>query len=288
MRYSHVLGAAVVSLAAAMTAQAGMSVSLVGVNNTAASFANGERTFDLKVTTTSGTKWSSADLQFNGIGLANTGNFAGTAFFNLPSGDADIVNLAGAGSAAFDTGMTSPLGGAGVSVLGKAQYPVESGVGAAVFSSTATPTNDIDVAWGDFNANGAVDGTYTIARFTVVGNGGAYLTGRVGATNNSIAPVDFTNLYMPILGDTNADGIVNAVDFTDVLNNLGNPGGVGDTNYDDTVNAIDFTNVLNNLGNDIATVPLPGGTLGAVVPEPTSLGFVGVVAMGFLARRRTR
>lgn len=281
MRYSHVLGAAVVGLAAA-TANAGMSVSLAPVSTAGSGISGTARSFDLKVTTTAGTKWSSADLQFT---LASTGSFAGTSFYNLASGDSNIANLAGAGS--LDTGVTSPIAGAGVSMLGKAQYPVESGVGSAVFPSTAAPGTVVDAAWGDTGAAGSiVDGAYTVARFTVVGSGGAYLNGRVGATNNSIAPVTFANLYLPILGDVDGDGVVGTTDIAFVKSHAGTTppaGTVGDVDFDGIVGTTDIAIVKSRAGTSL---PAPGAALGSVVPEPASLSLVGALGLLALGRKR--
>jgi len=269
-------------MAAAAAANAGMTVSLVPVNVSSSGVA-GIRTFDLTVVTDAGTKWASADLQST---LVATGSFAGTSFFNLPTGDSNIVNTGGAGSTAFDTGVTAPAGGNGASILGKAQYPVESGTGAAVFPSTAAPGTAVDVAWGDTGANNFAVGTSVIARFSVLGSGGAYLNGRVGATNNSIAPVTFSNLYMPILGDVNLDGVVNNSDISIVKAAAGTSpaaGTGGDVNFDGVVNNADIAAVKSRAGTSIAS-PAPG--LGSVVPEPTSIALIGL--SGLFAFRRTR
>jgi len=280
MRYSHVLGAAVVGLAAT-AANAGMTVSLVPVSTAGSGISGTVRSFDLRVTTDSGTKWSSADLQFT---LASTGSFAGTSFYNLASGDSNIATLAGAGS--LDTGVAVPAGGNGAAILGKAQYPVESGIGSAVFPSTAAPGTAVDAAWGDTGANNFAVGSATIARFTVVGTGGAYLNGRVGATNNSIAPVTFSNLYLPILGDVDGDGIVGTSDIAFVKSHAGTTppaGTIGDVDFDGIVGTGDIAIVKSRAGTSL---PAPGAALGAVVPEPASLSLLG--AMGLLALGRKR
>jgi len=284
MRYSHVLGSAVV-LAAATAAQAGMTVSLVPVSNFGSGVTAGARTFDLKVAATAGTKWASGDLQFT---LASTGAFTGTSFYNS-AGGGNLQALGGTGTVLFDTYVTSPLLSSGTatqaaSVLGKAQYPVESGVGTAVFSSTVA-----DIAWGDTSANLAPDGTYTVGRFSVLGNGGGDLKGRVGAANNSIAPVNFS-VYLPIKGDVNGDRIVDLGDFNVWLSNggTGTLGGTpllaqGDVNQDGIVDLGDFNDWLSNGGNQL---PGPGAALGSIVPEPASLSLVAIAGLSLAARRR--
>jgi len=149
-----------------------------------------------------------------------------------------------------------------------------------VFDSTA-----VDIAWGDTSANQAPDGTYTIARFTVLGNGGAYLSGRVGAANNSVSPVTFSNVYLPILGDVTGNGIVDFDDFVTVKNNFNGVNGVGDTNGNGITDFDDFVNVKNNFNNNIAA---PGAALGSVVPEPASFAAISLAAIAGLARRKAR
>lgn len=287
MRYSHVLGAAVVGLAAATANAQSLSVTAVPVSNFGSGVTAGARSFDLRVTASGGTKWASADLQFT---LATTGAFAGTSFFNLPTGDSNIVNIGGAGSTAFDTGVTVPAGGNGAAILGKAQYPVESGVGAAIFPSTAAPGAVIDAAWGDTGAASfSSDTSFTIGRITVLGNGGGDLKGRVGATNNSIAPVNF-NIYLPIKGDVNGDRIVDLGDFNVWLANggSGTTGGTpllsqGDMNHDGIIDLGDFNDWLANGGNSL---PISGATLGSVVPEPAGLTLAAIAGLSLAARRR--
>jgi len=290
MRYSHVLGAAAVVGLAAVTAQAGMSVSLVPVVKTGAAMAAdanliNTRSYDLMVTTTGGTKWASADLQFS---LATSGNFAGTTFYN-PTGDANIEPTSfGAENLKYDTYVSSPRRSASAAgspaILGKAQYPVESGVGAAVFPSNAALGTSVDVAWGDTDANAVTsDGTYRVARFTVSGKGGANLSGRIGATNNSIAPVTFSNLYLPILGDMNADRLVDGLDFDAWFFNLSTTNVAGDANLDGIVDGLDFDAWFFNLSN---TLPAAGSSLGAVVPEPGTLSVFSAAVLGLGLRRR--
>jgi hypothetical protein len=263
-----------------------MTVSLVPVSNVGAGLPAGARSFDLKVTTDAGTKWASGDLQFS---LASSGAFAGTSFFNLASGDSNIVNTAAAGAAGLDTGITVPAGGNGAAILGKAQYPVESGIGSAVFPSTAAPGTAVDIAWGDTGAASFTNGTSTIARLSILGNGGADLKGRVGATNNSIAPVTF-NLYLPIKGDVNGDRIVDLGDFNTWLANggQGTLGGApllsqGDINQDGIIDLGDFNDWLANGGNQL---PVSGASLGSVVPEPASLSLAAIAGLSLAARRR--
>ena len=297
MRYSHVLGAAVVGLAAATTAQAGLSVSVVpvivadAIRGANPSIAN-VRSYDLVVTTDAGTKWASADLQ-GAITIAGT---LSGSFFN-ESPDQTDQPLAAGPVGNSDTWLTTPerfvnsqnlTNPNSVAILGLAQAPIESGVGPAVIPTAASGDTAIDVAWGDARAGQSTlgDGSYTIARLSVQGNSGANIKGRVGATNNSIAPVSFS-LYVPILGDTNMDRFVDQIDFDLWIANLDNVGNTygtsGDIDLNGVVDQRDFDAWISNLDN---TLPAAGATLGSVVPEPTSLGVIGLGLLLGARRRR--
>jgi len=92
-------------------------------------------------------------------------------------------------------------------------------------------------------------------------------------------------------GDSNLDGTVDLSDFTFLAANFNGSGKTwleGDYNYDGTVNLTDFAFLASNFnqaafGDDAGAA---GASLGGLVPEPTSLGLMGLVAGGLLARRR--
>jgi hypothetical protein len=108
-----------------------------------------------------------------------------------------------------------------------------------------------------------------------------------------------------LLGDANLDGVVNGIDFGILAANF-NKGVTGwdqgDFNYDGVVNGIDFGELAANFnkGASGADVGLPAyddpailafaqaNGLLAEVPEPATLGLIGIAAPGLLARRRKR
>ncbi len=94
-------------------------------------------------------------------------------------------------------------------------------------------------------------------------------------------------------GDVNLDGQVTGDDYSAVDSNLGSTGLnagnawlLGDTNGDLSVTGDDYSSIDANLGLGVGN-PLAVASVSAV-PEPASLGLIGLGAMGFLARRRRR
>jgi len=272
----------------APAAHATLTFSLVPVTISAAAKTadanlNTARSFDLKVTQT-GEKWQGSALQLN---LCSGGGFNGGLY--TPAGHANILsNTPATANLAFDTGITTPAylasSNAGdVDVLGNSDYknPVASGATATVSGTT------MSIAWGDKqgNTNTTADGTYTVARVTVTGNTGGFLNGYGVGTAGQTATF-FNNLYLPILGDTNADHSVDLTDLINVRNSFGLNAG-GDTNSDGVTDLSDLINVRNLFGNSITPPPgaLPA-SLGSVVPEPMSMSLVALGGLALVRRRR--
>jgi autotransporter-associated beta strand protein len=87
-------------------------------------------------------------------------------------------------------------------------------------------------------------------------------------------------------GDANDDGRVNALDFNALASNFGLSGKFwyqGDFDYSGNVNTLDF-NLLSANFNKSPIVTAP--SLGALVPEPASIGLIGVAGMMLVRRRR--
>ena len=95
-------------------------------------------------------------------------------------------------------------------------------------------------------------------------------------------------------GDTNLDGIVDGTDYSRIDNGFANHlagWANGDLNYDNVINGSDYTlidNAFNQQGASLATAVAASQVATAAVPEPTSLGLLGLGAAGLLGRRRFR
>jgi len=86
-------------------------------------------------------------------------------------------------------------------------------------------------------------------------------------------------------GDTNGDGVVDEIDYANMLAQFGaTPGpNSADFNGDDIVDLADFAILRGNLGSSGA--PGPHLAVGPVVPEPTTLALLAMGAGALLARR---
>src|SRR5206468_12596212 len=88
-------------------------------------------------------------------------------------------------------------------------------------------------------------------------------------------------------GDANLDGKVDTLDFNSLASNFGGSGKVwsqADFNYDGKVDTLDFNQLASNFGQQGPD----GGGAGALVPEPSLCGVLGLSAIGLIARRRRR
>ncbi len=212
-----------------------------------------------------------------------------------------------------DLFMTGEVGGASNpnANVSKMQPRTAAYTGAAgsfeltqVLYAEVSPLNSVAGFWafkaGDFDRDNDVDAA-DVALFkpklTVRGQAAADtldlkfdLTG-----NNAVDWKDVKTLqqfYAFPDGDANIDKLVNLADFNTLAANFGQTGRVwtqGDFNGDDLVNLQDFNILAANFGMTAAgptVTPDDWASLAAAVPEPASLGTIGLVATGLVLRRR--
>jgi len=119
-------------------------------------------------------------------------------------------------------------------------------------------------------------------------------------SNNGNNPDTDVLIKYTYYGDTNLDGKVDGSDYSRIDNGcLNNLTGWfnGDFNYDGVINGSDYTlidNAFNTQGAQISdevagvTAQIAGASGASAVPEPTTLGLLGISALGLLGRRRRR
>jgi len=243
------------------------------------------RSYDLRVTQT-GERWNVTTMQF---ALGATGNLSGTLYQSPGS-------LISHGGHVFQTSFTpndpqfydtswnvSMNDSARTDILGDSDFPAAGSGTTAVQSST-----NVSVAWGDHNGDtnttATTGGSFSIGHITVKGNTGAFLNGYVAGNVNLNQKQIFTNVYVPILGDINGDGVVNQLDLNVVNQNfLSSTAPQADFNDDGVVNQLDLNSVNQNFLNNLAAPP--GSALGSLVPEPASIALLGLVMVGAVSRR---
>ena len=124
---------------------------------------------------------------------------------------------------------------------------------------------------------------------TGVGYADASALGIVGTGTLAGQAVDDTSVVVryTLLGDTNLDGVVNAIDFNALASNFGyDPDKSwisGDANYDGVVNTADFNALASNFNE-----PLAAPALGAFVPEPSTLILASLIPAALRRRHRLK
>jgi autotransporter-associated beta strand protein len=109
-----------------------------------------------------------------------------------------------------------------------------------------------------------------------------------------------------LLGDSDLDGRVNVADLANLAGNFGKTSGqvwlAGDFDYNGNVNVADLADLAGNFGKDLTSAGFGSGggaaaaaspaavvaSGAAAVPEPASIGLLGVGALALLPRRRRR
>ena len=115
------------------------------------------------------------------------------------------------------------------------------------------------------------------------------------STDSPVANTDVLVKYT-YYGDANLDGKVDGTDYSRIDNGyLNNLSGWfnGDFNYDGVIDGSDYTlidNAFNTQGASLAAAVATAQIAGDVsaVPEPVSLGLLGIGCMALLGRRRLK
>jgi hypothetical protein len=265
-------------------------------------------------TLTRGT-WIVNDAATLNMGGASITNNAANVTLNGPGSSFDVINplsnnsgtfqLLGGRAFATSAGFTN----SGRIVVGASSVltingdltntgTIDMGGVMVVNYSNASPISDIAAqiasgfAGGSWNGIGInstpaalVAADLSNPHKTGVGYADASALGIVGTGTLAGQPVDDTSVVVryTLLGDTNLDGVVNAVDFNALASNFGgDPGKTwinGDANYDGVVNTADFNALASNFNQ-----PLAAPALGGLVPEPGILILAALIPIS--GRRR--
>jgi len=325
MRLRHsCLVAAVAGIGFVSAAHATVSVSIVPqvvrfddpARSAGTPYPANARTYALKVTQTGTEKWNVAETKFTLAQVPGTGGVNLSGSFYQSPGHANYYQPGAVGAIPtlqYDTYVTTPdfdqpaHDATHLDVLGTSDIGQSSTAGPGSISGAT-----FDMAWGDKagNANVSGAGTWRIASLTVLGNTGSYaVTGYNLSNADNFTKEPFSNLYLPIAGDTNSDAAVDGADFNLWFSNLGNHVSLvdpndktlypGDMSQDGVVDGADFNIWFANLGNHIG--PGQGPTIGSAelaadlqlaasvgvfVPEPASLGMLALGGIALAARRR--
>jgi fibronectin-binding autotransporter adhesin len=252
---------------------------------------------------------SGATVTQTGTGAVNYSNIVtvlgGAAISFGNSTHANTLSVAATGNASLAGGSTSVvevnnLSNAGTIDVGNSELLINYGSGADPFT---TVKSQLASGYNGGHWNGVgINSSHAAA------SGGKYGVGLADGKDGIVAglPSGQVEVKFALYGDLNLDGVVNGTDFGLLAANFGKSitGGWdrGDLNYDGTVNGTDFGLLAANFGKSASgsAVVLPASQwaaldafaaangLGADVPEPASVGLIGIAAGGLLARRRQR
>ena len=244
--------------------------------------------------------------------ISGTGSIAGSA----------SLTKSGTGKLTINTTSTS-LGAVTVNA-GTLQFGTSTGVAnLAALSITGTGTFDVTNNHVFINYGSGTDPIASIAALLATGyNSGAWngaggiitsaplvvggLTYGLGYADGADlqhlatgVPSGTIEIKYTLLGDADLNGIVNGIDFGILAANF-NKGitgwDEGDFDYNNIVNGLDFGDLAANFNKGAAgtdavaaldAFAAANGLL-ADVPEPASIGLIGIAGMGLMARRRAK
>jgi fibronectin-binding autotransporter adhesin len=245
----------------------------------------------------------------NKLGLSVAGGFVNLnvsqhlAHVVVSGGVVRLTAASPTGSRVLDTTGVSVTGGQLDLTNNRLIVDYDSAVGSPINSVRLQVAAGFNAGGTPWAGSGIVSSQAALDATLALGYGEASeLLGAAGGVFGS-EPVDATSVLVRLTknADANLDGSVNFADLLALAKNYGQTGMTwnrGDFNYDATVNFADLLALAKNYNAVLPSEPIPGATaefsedlaaaFAVAVPEPTSVGALGLLAAGGLMRRRRK
>jgi autotransporter-associated beta strand protein len=254
----------------------------------------------LNVANTTQNAWGSTTVNGGTLILANNTALPINQTLTIASGATVQVTSHSGGPSNVTVLQVGTLNNSGTIDLTNNSLAISSG------STVSSITTEVKAAynggsWTGTSSTGGVITSTTAAADTTYLTAVGVATGLTSFDGITVPSTDILVKYT-YYGDTNLDGAVDGSDYTNIDNGFNNHltgWQNGDFNYDSIVDGSDYTlidNAYNMQGNSYgtnsaaliasATAQIAGPT--SAVPEPTTVGLLGIGAVGLLARRRRR